>query len=121
MPENSEVIVLSENEKVENMNQTSFLWRGSYEHDRALVFRRTYEIAHKAFATPLENCRYRVNEREFTDLSFTECNYTVLPGGECIVMSTCNHSLPNASEAFMAAQGPPLQASFIVAAAPALP
>lgn len=70
MIENNEVIVLSEHEKVEEQKRTTYLWPGSYKQDHELVFRRAYEIAHIEFGTPLKNCRYRVNEREFVDLSF---------------------------------------------------
>jgi len=70
MQENREVAVLSDQEKVEIINQTSFQWRGSYKHDRELVFQRAYEIVHKEFTAPLRDCQYRVNERVFTDLSF---------------------------------------------------
>ena len=70
MAESKEVVVLSEHEKVEEQKRTSFPWRGSYKQDRELVFRRAYEIAHKSFANPLKDCRYRVHDRAFYDLSF---------------------------------------------------
>lgn len=70
MSARKEIAVHSRRETTEELDVPRFRWRGHYGDDLDLVFRRAFLIEPKVFGTSLNNCKYRVHERLFEDLSF---------------------------------------------------
>ena len=63
------VVVLSGTAELNELPNPACEWSGRIDEDRTLVFTNAYSIERKDWSHGIENCVYRVHDREFTDLS----------------------------------------------------
>lgn len=70
MSDNREIVIISGNVKVKEIENPVFEWAGRVNDDRKLVFKSAYEIAPPHLAEGISNLTFRVHDREFKDLSF---------------------------------------------------
>lgn len=66
---NADIRILNGNVRLEQIQDTEFLWRCVNGRKEKLKFKNAFSIKHKDFATGVRDCTYVVHGRKFTDLS----------------------------------------------------
>ena len=66
------VSIVSEHFRVENYEWNVFRCISCDIRDLEMEFERAYQLVRSGYGSGIENCTYRVNGREFTDLSFAK-------------------------------------------------
>lgn len=69
MPDNQDIVILSGEATVTSLSKPSYQWAGRINEDRELIFKHAYKIERRSWDRGIENCFYRVHNREFKDLS----------------------------------------------------